>query len=300
MALVGALVELFTTLVVILYNYMVAAYCLFVPPARKPIHGEIVLITGAGHGIGREFALQLSQLGAVTVLWDINKENNEKTAAEVRSGGGQAYTYVCDVRSYEDVARAAREVRRDVGDVSILVNNAGVLNGGSLLDVTEADIRRTFDVNTLAHFWTVKEFLPPMIAKQTGHIFNVVSIAGFSGTALLVDYCASKYAALGFCESLREELVLAGHKGIHVSALCPYFVTTGLVQKFEDKLQAARNAHDTVVTAVDGLLRNQQLIFSPPSMWLSTRIGLLFPRTTNQYMKLKAGASIYEQYSKRQ
>ena len=77
----------------------------------------------------------------------------DKVKDEITSNGGKAHSYVCDVRSYDDVSRMAGEVRKDVGDVQILVNNAGILNGGWLLDMSEADIRRTFEVNTLAHFW---------------------------------------------------------------------------------------------------------------------------------------------------
>ena len=81
------------------------------------------------------------------------KDNVDKVKSEIVSNGGQAHSYVCDVRTYDDVSSVAEEVRRDVGDVDILVNNAGILNGGWLLDLSEADIKRTFEVNTLAHFW---------------------------------------------------------------------------------------------------------------------------------------------------
>lgn len=294
------LAEFLTVLTTIIYNYIIAAWHLIVPPARKSVAGEIVLITGAGHGIGREFALEMSKLGATCVLWDVNKENNEKTAKDINASGGKAYAYVCDVRSYEDVSQKAGEIRKDVGDVSILINNAGILNGGWLMDLKEADIRRTFEVNTLAHFWTVKEFLPGMIKKQKGHILNVVSMAGFSGNALLTDYSASKWAAQGFSESLREELTVGGYEGINVTTLNPMFVTTGLIKRFEDDTGTARDANYTAMTGIDGMLRNEQVVFSPPKMWLSGKIGQLFPRKTVQWLKLRAGVGVFEQYSKRQ
>jgi len=298
MALVQDIIELFTALVVVFYNYAVAIYRVFVPQPRKSIVGENVLVTGAGHGIGREFALEISKLGATVILWDINKENIEQVSNEIKANGGKAFSYVCDVRSFDAVLNVADKVRTDVGDVDILINNAGILNGGWLLDLKEEDIRRTFEVNTLAHFWTSKAFLPAMMKKQKGHILNVVSMAAFSGTALLVDYSASKSGAMGFCESLREELTVGGYKGIHVSALCPYFVTTGLVKEFGDKLNQSRGPKDTALTAIDGMLRNEQLIFSPRSMWWSLKLGMIMPRVTGQYLKLKSGSYVVEQYSK--
>ena len=93
-----------------------------------------------------------------------------------------------------------------MGHVSILVNNAGIVSGTALLDTPDSKIIRTFDVNILAHFWTLKAFLPAMISQKDGHIVNVASLAGHSGTHKLVDYCASKFAAVGLDEALRVEL----------------------------------------------------------------------------------------------
>ena len=93
-----------------------------------------------------------------------------------------------------------------MGHVSILVNNDGIVSGTALLDTPDSKIIRTFDVNILAHFWTLKAFLPAMISRQDGHIVNVASLAGHSGINKLVDYCASKFAAVGLDESLRVEL----------------------------------------------------------------------------------------------
>jgi len=124
-------------------------------------------------------------------------------------------------------------------------------------------------------------------------------MSAFSGTALLVDYSASKYAALGFCESLREELQVAGYKDIHISALCPYFVTTGLVKQFTDRMGNARGPKETAEIAIDGMLKNEEVILSPKKMWWTLKVGQLFPRKTNQFLKLKTGNAIYDQYAKK-
>ena len=89
-----------------------------------------------------------------------------------------------------------------VGDVTMVINNAGVVSGRPLIQCSDESIQRTFDVNVLAHFWIIKAFLPAMIEKNSGHIVNIASAAGLVGAAGLVDYCSSKFAAVGLHESL--------------------------------------------------------------------------------------------------
>ena len=115
-----------------------------------------------------------------------------------------------------------------MGDVDILVNNAGIVTGKKFLDATDGAIEKTFQVNTLAHFWLGKAFLPSMIDKNHGHVVTIASMAGIFGMAGLCDYCASKYAAVGFDESLRNELVAMAKDGIHTTVVCPYFINTGM------------------------------------------------------------------------
>ncbi|UYV72645.1 SDR16C5 [Cordylochernes scorpioides] len=120
----------------------------------KPIDGEVVLVTGSGSGLGRHLALRFARLGARLVLWDLSPEPNEETARLVRAAGGQAWAYSCDVSDREAVYRLAEQVRKDVPDpVSILVNNAGVVNGERLLATPDEAIIRTLQVNTMSHFW---------------------------------------------------------------------------------------------------------------------------------------------------
>lgn len=113
--------------------------------------------------------------------------------------------------------------------VSLLFNNAGVLSGRSLLDTPDHMIERSFNVNVIAHFWTVKAFLPTMIEKDHGHIVTIASMAGYVGIAKLIDYCSSKFAAVGFDEALRLELEVMGVENVHTTVICPYFIqATGM------------------------------------------------------------------------
>jgi all-trans-retinol dehydrogenase (NAD+) len=176
-----------------------------------------VLITGAGSGLGRELAVQAAGRGAKVVCWDLNGAAAQATAELV----GGTWTQV-DVTDAEAVTAAA-----DGLAVDVLINNAGVVSGAYLLDATEAQIRRTFEVNTLAGYWTTRAVLPGMMTRDRGAIVTIASAAGLVGVAKQTDYAASKWGAIGFTESLRAEL--RGF-GSHVRTLivAPYYINTGM------------------------------------------------------------------------
>lgn len=142
--------------------YLVFYYCvesfmtLFIPKTfrtTKSIFGEIALITGAGSGIGRLIALRLAKLGAKIVLWDVNTAGLEQTKVLIERDGGEAHTYFCDVTDRSQVYETADKVRQDVGNVSLLVNNAGIVNGKWFLDTSDEKIEKVMEVNVIAHFW---------------------------------------------------------------------------------------------------------------------------------------------------
>ncbi|XP_041361623.1 17-beta-hydroxysteroid dehydrogenase 13-like isoform X2 [Gigantopelta aegis] len=276
--------------------YIKALYFILFPPSPKDILGEIVLITGAGHGIGKELALEFSRRGTTVVLWDINKENNDNTAKEVQSLGGVAYPYTCDISNTAEIHKVAEQVRQDVGEITILVNNAGCLNGGAVLDLQEKDIRRTFDVNILAHFWTVKEFLPSMIKTNHGYILNIASLSAKSGTAFLGDYSSSKSAVFGFTESLREELDRLGNTGIQATVVCPLFVDTGLAKFPKQRFFNLLTPKETAWNAVDGMLRGETVVFVPRYMWLMIKLEGLLPQKAIPMLKKFQELGIDPQY----
>ena len=146
-------------------------------------------------------------------------------AAEYGASGAQAFA--CDVSDREQVYARADEVRAAAGDVDVLVNNAGVVSGRPLLELSDEAIERTFGVNTLALFWTTRAFLPAMKARGSGHVVTVASAAGLIGTARETDYAASKFAAVGFNEALRQEL-RRGASGVRTTVVCPYYIDTGM------------------------------------------------------------------------
>lgn len=243
-----------------------AVFRAIVRPAKKNIEGQIVLITGAGGGIGRQLSLEFAAHGAKLVLWDINRDTNEETAAQVRALGKVAHTFICDVSSREDIYRVAAKVQREVGPVDILVNNAGILTGRKLLNLKDVEIERTIRINTLAHFWTIRSFLPSMLERNEGHIVNITSLAGSFAAANLTDYCASKFGATGLNHSLQLELREMGRNDIKLTCVQPYTVNTGLVWHPKSRFPSLYPTLEPDYVAkevVAGTLRDEPIVLIP-------------------------------------
>jgi all-trans-retinol dehydrogenase (NAD+) len=231
------------------------------------ISGKTILITGGASGIGRQLALKSARQGARVVLWDLNQEATHRTLEELRQAGPEEPCgYACNVADRKQVYDTAQRVYREVGHVDVLVNNAGCVSGMPFLDCTDEQIRQTIEVNTLAHFWTVKAFLPQMIEAGTGHIVTVASAAGVIGVVGLADYCASKWAAVGFNESLRVELKKTA-RHVRTTVVCPYFANTGMFEGVRSRVNWLLPILEEEVVAdriYRAIRRNRAQVFLPP------------------------------------
>ncbi|GMK54551.1 hypothetical protein CspeluHIS016_0111370 [Cutaneotrichosporon spelunceum] len=173
-------------------------WAVYLSPASKvDLSEDIVLITGGATGLGFELSRKVLKRGATVVVLCHHEP--------VEREPGVKY-YVCDVSDRETVARVGKVVREEVGHPTVVVNNAGVVNGKLLLDLSEEEIKNSFGVNTMAAFWVTQEYLSPMLRARRGHIVNISSVLGLIGVAQCSDYCASKAATVAFHQSLRNEL----------------------------------------------------------------------------------------------
>ncbi|XP_069507376.1 retinol dehydrogenase 10-A-like [Ambystoma mexicanum] len=243
-------------------------------PTEKSVGSEICLITGTASGLGRLFALEFAKRGATLVLWDIHAEGNAATATQVRAMGVNAYAYACDVSQREEVYETAEKVRREVGDVTILINNAGVAAGMPLLQCSDELLERTLRMNCHAHFWTVKAFLPKMIEMNRGHIVTISSYHGLIATAGIEDYCASKFATVGFHESLSHQLKVKRVDGVKTTLVCPYNANMGLasgykIRKDLEFLVSHLTPEYHVKAAMNAILINQPMICIPRVTYLA-------------------------------
>jgi all-trans-retinol dehydrogenase (NAD+) len=186
-----------------------------------------VLITGAASGLGLLMAKRIAADGGHLILWDVNEAALAAAARELQDRGCTVATYVCNLADRDAIRATADALLARHGHVDILINNAGIVSGKPLLEISDDEIQRTFDVNTLALFWTTRAFLPKMKERNRGHIVTIASAAGIVGTARLTDYCSSKFAAVGFDDSLRLELDRLGLR-IRTTVVCPFYISTGM------------------------------------------------------------------------
>jgi all-trans-retinol dehydrogenase (NAD+) len=266
------------------------------------IAGRNALITGAASGIGRQVAIKLARLGANVVLWDLRAENLAAVVEELkRATGRAAHGFVCDVADREAVYAAASQVKREVGPVHILVNSAGVVTGKPFLQCSDEAIERTLAVNTLALFWTCKSFLPDMIRAGVGHVVTVASAAGVVGVAKLSDYCASKWAAVGFDESLRMELRKAA-PGVKTTLVCTHYVNTGMFRgvrsRFPWLLPILKEA-SVAERIVQGIRRNRPRVWMPPLVYLVPLLRILPVRLFDAIASLLGVNSAMDEFAGR-
>lgn len=188
-----------------------------------------------------------------------------QTVAELKSEGIDCKGYIVDISNRQNVYEAAKQLKIEVGNVDILINNAGIVCCKPLWDLPEKVIESTYNVNILSHYWvniedtillygfyltnhaniqygfvffslaicrwsvqTVKSFLPEMMESNRGHIVTVASVAGLLGTYGCTDYSATKFACVGFHEALYTELKTHGYDDIHMTLVCPYYIASGM------------------------------------------------------------------------
>lgn len=192
------------------------------------IKDSCVLITGGASGIGRIMGRMSLERGARKLaIWDIDEEKMAATAAEF-GGLGSVATYKVDVSDHEAVEAAYVRTRAECGDVDILVNCAGIVTGNRTFDrQTVRDIERTMTVNATAPMVLALQALPDMIARDHGHICNIASAAGMISNPKMSVYVASKWAVIGWSDSVRIELRQA-RSHVRVTTVAPYYINTGM------------------------------------------------------------------------
>lgn len=192
------------------------------------ILGKVVVVTGAGSGIGRSTALLFAREGARLHVADIDSESVEAVRAEIERGGGSATAHTVDCSDPDAVEAFAERVFAADGRVDVLHNNAGIGHAGDLEATTTDDWRRVIDVNLLGVAYGMQAFVPRILERGArAAIVNTASGAGLFGLPRMAPYCASKFGVVGLSEALDAELA---PRGIRVSAVCPGIVDTAIVQ----------------------------------------------------------------------
>lgn len=209
------------------------------------IEDSVVVVTGAGSGIGRALARSFADAGARVVIGDVDEPAAQATAAAIRENGGRAVAVAADATSPAGVDAMITSAQREFGPVDGYVANAGVVGPAGL--GTDADWDRVLDVNLRAHIRAADALVPQWLSRGSGYFVSVASAAGLLTQLGAAAYAVSKHAAVGFAEWLA---ITYGDKGIGVSCVCPMGVQTPLLASVRDAADAtSRLAARSITTA---------------------------------------------------
>jgi NADP-dependent 3-hydroxy acid dehydrogenase YdfG len=237
----------------------------------KSLDDKVVVITGAGSGIGRALALDCARRGSRLALSDVNEAGLAETVALVEGAGvREVRSDSLDVSDRSAMQRYALDVVESFGRVNVIVNNAGVALAGDLVDLEYDDIDWILGVNFFGVLHGTKEFLPHLIASGDGHVVNLSSLFGLVSMPGQSMYNASKYAVRGMTEALREEMLIAGHP-VGVTAVHPGGIKTAIARNARysakedastsaslfDKKLAKMTPERAAEIIVRGILKNQ-------------------------------------------
>lgn len=256
----------------------------------QSVRGMNVLVTGAAMGLGKLFATQAVKEGAAAVvLWDANEAQLKETAVELEAAGGVVHHTTVDVSSEERVAEAAEQVRNDVGPIHVLFNNAGIVRGnGYFWEGNARDFLLTMEVNAIGPMLVAHEFLAGMIdSGRPCRVVNIASSAGLNAVPRLAAYAASKWAAVGFSDSLRLELEQAGHGRIKVTTVCPTYINTGMFDGAKGILFTPMLKQENVVAATwAAMLEGKPFVVMPWTSKVNKVLSAVLPvRVRDAYLR---------------
>ena len=230
------------------------------------IKGANVLVTGGANGIGKLMGESCLLEGAAhLVIWDINDANLKNTIVEFSKKGFKNVTpYLVDVSDIDDIEKTATKVLLDVGNIDILFNNAGIVAGSKRFwEHTRNDIEKTMAINSNGVMHVARVFLPDMLKQGHGHVVNIASIAGIITNVNMAVYVASKWACIGFSESLRLEL--EQEKGeFHVTTVTPSYIDTGMFKGVSAPLLFPLvKPEEMVKQIIDGVKKDKVFVRAP-------------------------------------
>ena len=194
----------------------------------EALQGKVALVTGGGRGIGRGIALKLAEAGAAVAIGDIDTDQAEQSAEELKREYGRAAFFQVDVTKEESIDNAVRKILEEFNQIDILINNAGIMYRTRILDISIEDWTNTLLVNLTGPFLLCKAVIPLMKKTNSGRIVNISSSAGRSVSTLGgAHYTASKAGLLGFTRAVAKEV---SSFGITVNAICPGLIDTQMAR----------------------------------------------------------------------
>ena len=249
---------------------------------KSVIDGATIVITGAARGMGEIYSRRSVAEGAKAVaLWDVDLQRAEALAEELHGPHCDVRAYEVDLGSSDQIAAIARQTRDELGVPNIVINNAGIGRGGPFAaqDPTR-DIEQTMLINSLAPMLTTREFLPDMMADRSRQhrILNIASAAGTLANPNMSVYAASKWALIGWSESLRLEMVRSGNAHVAVTTFCPTFVSTGMFAGARGPLLTPIMSPESAVDAAwQGMISGRPMVLKPWTVKLGMAMRGVLP-----------------------
>lgn len=241
------------------------------------IKGRTLLITGGASGIGRIMGRMALQRGAKkVVVWDINEDNIAATESELNSYG-EVKGYKVDVANTEMVKQMFALTTKECGDVDILINSAGIITGNkTFAEQSQLDIGRTMAINATAPMTVALQALPPMLERNVGHICNIASAAGFIANPRMSIYAASKWAVIGWSDSLRVELQ-ESKSNVHVTTIAPYYISTGMFDGVRSRIIPILKPEWVAKKILNAIEKNKKISSWPLGYHLIRTLQALLP-----------------------
>lgn len=236
----------------------------------KDLKGKIALITGGASGIGKIMARLLLERGSIVIIWDISDDNIRDTMAEL-SPIGAVFAYNIDVSNIEQIQETARKVKTEIGVVDLLINNAGIIVGKFFHEHSTSEIIKTIEINSNAPMLVTAAFLADMLHQNSGHVFNIASSGGLISNPKMSVYAASKWALIGWSDSLRLEMKEL-NKEVKVTTILPYYINTGMFDGVKSKIPILEPeaASLTIIKAIEG---DKKMVSIPGYIYRFTRFG---------------------------
>lgn len=233
----------------------------------ESIKGKVALVTGAGKGIGRAIAIALANEGVHVALLARTESDLITLSREIEEKGVKSVVAVADISNIESVNSAVMKIEQSLGNIDILINNAGIAKFGKFLDLDPAEWEDQVRVNLFGTYYVTRAVIPQMIERRTGDIVNISSTAGLKGAATTSAYSASKFAVLGLTDSLMQEM---RKHNIRVTALTPSTVVTDLAKSsnlINNNEERVMHPEDLAELIIAQLKLNKRVFLKDASMW---------------------------------